>query len=358
MITPLEDVIMARQTNIQIRRGTAAGWAGANPTLNAGEMALETDTRKIKVGDGSTAWNSLQYVRLDGGSLDDGAPTTTTTPDNSCPAPSMRILMEDGSLLAAGELKKGMRVRTRHETTMEEGSYEVTHVSVVEAERLGIRIGEVDFVCSRSHKFYIENSWRTAESLGIGDFEVSSIEELGLGEVVKITVDSAHTYICEGLLSHNKGTTAAPTTTTAAPTTTTAAPTTTTAAPTTTTLAPVAGYLFSGNATTLGFASTGTYCDTGIRNSNGVPIYRKQLSPSWYAYLIRGLGASSQTWFIVVSTSATQFPQNAVYQGDSSAAWYNVSGSGGATPPSSGWNISPGPPTSGSITSVTATTCT
>ena len=51
---------------IQVKRGTAAGWTSANPTLNAGEIGFETDTKKIKVGDGSTAWTSLGYTVTDG----------------------------------------------------------------------------------------------------------------------------------------------------------------------------------------------------------------------------------------------------------------------------------------------------
>lgn len=47
---------------IQVRRGTSTDWSTVNPTLAAGEMGVETDTRKIKVGDGSTAWNSLAYI--------------------------------------------------------------------------------------------------------------------------------------------------------------------------------------------------------------------------------------------------------------------------------------------------------
>lgn len=46
---------------IQVRRDLAANWTNANPTLAQGEMGLETDTLKIKYGDGSTAWNSLAY---------------------------------------------------------------------------------------------------------------------------------------------------------------------------------------------------------------------------------------------------------------------------------------------------------
>lgn len=74
---------MPRETNIQIRRGAASDWSSVNPTLAQGEIAMETDTKKLKVGDGSTSWNSLQYVRADGGDLDEGAGTTTTAAPGS-----------------------------------------------------------------------------------------------------------------------------------------------------------------------------------------------------------------------------------------------------------------------------------
>lgn len=43
---------------MQQRRATAAQWTSANPTLAVGELGIETDTLKIKVGNGS-AWNSI-----------------------------------------------------------------------------------------------------------------------------------------------------------------------------------------------------------------------------------------------------------------------------------------------------------
>jgi hypothetical protein len=46
---------------IKLRNGTASAWDSANPTLLAGEPGFETDTRKWKLGDGSTAWGSLEY---------------------------------------------------------------------------------------------------------------------------------------------------------------------------------------------------------------------------------------------------------------------------------------------------------
>lgn len=50
---------------MQQKRGTASRWTSQNPVLLAGEIGLETDTNKIKIGDGTTAWNSLDYLSLD-----------------------------------------------------------------------------------------------------------------------------------------------------------------------------------------------------------------------------------------------------------------------------------------------------
>ncbi len=47
-----------------MRRDVASAWTSANPTLAAGELALETDTAKYKIGDGTTAWTSLAYSSL------------------------------------------------------------------------------------------------------------------------------------------------------------------------------------------------------------------------------------------------------------------------------------------------------
>ena len=55
---------------IQVRRGTATQWSTTNPTLAAGEIGLETDTLKFKVGNGSSAWNSISsYANVVPGDL-------------------------------------------------------------------------------------------------------------------------------------------------------------------------------------------------------------------------------------------------------------------------------------------------
>jgi hypothetical protein len=46
---------------IQLRRDTATNWTSSNPTLAQGEVGIETNTGKFKIGTGSTAWTSLAY---------------------------------------------------------------------------------------------------------------------------------------------------------------------------------------------------------------------------------------------------------------------------------------------------------
>jgi hypothetical protein len=48
-------------TRFKLRNGTAAEWTAANPTLLRGEVGVETDTRRYKIGDGTTAWVGLSY---------------------------------------------------------------------------------------------------------------------------------------------------------------------------------------------------------------------------------------------------------------------------------------------------------
>jgi len=54
---------MAYKT-LQLRRDTAANWTSSNPTLAEGEIGVETDTLKFKIGDGSTAWADLDYAAI------------------------------------------------------------------------------------------------------------------------------------------------------------------------------------------------------------------------------------------------------------------------------------------------------
>jgi hypothetical protein len=52
-------------TGIYLRRGTTSQWTSANPTLAAGEIGVEYNVSNVlvgfKIGNGTTAWNSLGY---------------------------------------------------------------------------------------------------------------------------------------------------------------------------------------------------------------------------------------------------------------------------------------------------------
>jgi hypothetical protein len=74
--------VMQVAFSIQLRRDTSANWGGVNPVLLEGELGFETDTGKLKIGDGSTAWNTLDYFGGEEG-------TSTNTPNT--------VVQRDGS---------------------------------------------------------------------------------------------------------------------------------------------------------------------------------------------------------------------------------------------------------------------
>jgi hypothetical protein len=84
---------------ILLRRDTASNWTSANPTLSGGEMGVETDTLKFKLGNGSTAWNSLNYYAPP--SLDEVGDVTITS------ASSGQFLKWNGSAWVNDEIDLG-----------------------------------------------------------------------------------------------------------------------------------------------------------------------------------------------------------------------------------------------------------
>ena len=49
-------------TQIQLRRSPASEWQAVNPLLADGEIGLETDTGKLKIGNGAARWCDLDYT--------------------------------------------------------------------------------------------------------------------------------------------------------------------------------------------------------------------------------------------------------------------------------------------------------
>ena len=89
------------------RTDTAANWTSANPILLLGELGHESDTDKLKIGDGSTNWNSLSYLPIDGTWTGDeiavayGGTGLTSTPTNG------QVLIGNGTGYALATLTAG-----------------------------------------------------------------------------------------------------------------------------------------------------------------------------------------------------------------------------------------------------------
>jgi hypothetical protein len=63
---------MSKTLNVrfQQRIDESTQWAAVNPVLLAGEIGIESDTKKFKFGDGTTKWSELHYAGIDQTQLD------------------------------------------------------------------------------------------------------------------------------------------------------------------------------------------------------------------------------------------------------------------------------------------------
>jgi hypothetical protein len=71
---------------IQLRRDTAANWTANNPLLLNGEIGIETDTLKFKIGNGSQRWNAINFY-----AFKIGSPNGVATLDSSGKIPASQL---------------------------------------------------------------------------------------------------------------------------------------------------------------------------------------------------------------------------------------------------------------------------
>ena len=95
---------------IQIRRDTASNWTSANTVLAQGELGAETDTSKIKIGDGSTVWNSLGYLIDAGGYI-------TATSTNTLSNKTLAATTLSGQLTGADQTVSAINLKDYGEIT-------------------------------------------------------------------------------------------------------------------------------------------------------------------------------------------------------------------------------------------------
>lgn len=92
---------LTKKLKIQLRNDVATAWEAKNPVLLKGELGFDQSNKYIKIGDGTTAWNSLSTVRLPKTAIDDLEDVNTNTIYSlSASADGMQfaILSADGTL--------------------------------------------------------------------------------------------------------------------------------------------------------------------------------------------------------------------------------------------------------------------
>lgn len=88
-------------TTIKFRRDTSANWTSVNPIPAQGEPCYETDTGKLKIGNGSDNYVTLPYVSDGGGSAGD-LPIATATTLGGVKVGNNLSITKDGTLSATG----------------------------------------------------------------------------------------------------------------------------------------------------------------------------------------------------------------------------------------------------------------
>lgn len=130
-----------------------------------------------------------------------------------CVDPSVSILLPNGVTKFAGELKSNDIILTVHEKTKELSEFKILNIETIIQEKVIIKFTDgTEIKVSDTHKFLMsDDTWKQIFMLkgnetikGIeADKTIEEIIKIGTGEVVRIEVEDAHTYISDGLISHN-----------------------------------------------------------------------------------------------------------------------------------------------------------
>ena len=89
---------------ISLRSDTAANWLGIDPVLERSEFGVETDTGRVKIGDGATLWSALGYQRVDLAFSRDGTSATISATGDDAVIPVATSSLA-GLLSAADKVK-------------------------------------------------------------------------------------------------------------------------------------------------------------------------------------------------------------------------------------------------------------
>lgn len=147
---------MPRNLLIQVRRDTADNWLSSNPVLATGEFGHETNTGKMKIGDGTRPWSQLPYVAdvmsdnvvtnsvirdSAGLSVIGRAQNTSGDPADIVASQDHQVLRRSGNTLSFGQIGSGSildgaitSAKIANETIVDE---DVSTVANIQPSKLG-----------------------------------------------------------------------------------------------------------------------------------------------------------------------------------------------------------------------------
>lgn len=118
---------MANRTikvTFRLRRDTSANWSSKNTVLKQGEVGIDTTLNKFKIGDGTTAWNSLNFFL---GNVEDIKQYSTSNPP---PYPVTSVAGKTGAVvLTKSDVGLGNVANERQYSASNTPPYPVTSVA-------------------------------------------------------------------------------------------------------------------------------------------------------------------------------------------------------------------------------------
>ncbi|MCP3105551.1 Hint domain-containing protein, partial [Myxococcus sp. K15C18031901] len=191
----IRDSLVNKYLYLKVRMHNAAGFSAERWFYPP--SGYNTDMLRSATGPGATPASGGG-----GGGLEHG----------TCVAPWEPVLLADGTELPAELLSPGMRVLTMHEDEKDGGLFDVTHVSRHRAERckLVMEDGRALVVTPDHCWRTLERGWTRTDALRLGETvegfapgRVARVEPTDSGDVMKVAVRWAKTYVVQGLLAHN-----------------------------------------------------------------------------------------------------------------------------------------------------------
>lgn len=172
-------------------------------------------------GGGGSAYEDSGGPGNEGGGGPPGPPGGNEDGSNAggCVDPNVMVRLAGGGQIRAGDLRVGDMLHTLHEATFVYGDFPVEYVEIIQQPKVEITFADQQQITvSTTHKFLNDAmKWVQVKDMAVGDKVltapdvgadnykvVAKMVQLGDGPVVKMTVTDAHTYIADGLVSHNK----------------------------------------------------------------------------------------------------------------------------------------------------------